>query len=291
MKGYRLLIGAEVEAIRQTFAGSSEFALVRAIQVHAEDLANLVPHDLHQHAFVVEQKLRGVKNGQSIPRSNFLERSRIEIVNPQVRWGLGVVLIERPAGTIASRFHAQKENSPTVREEVRWLPRNLIGRIQAEVTQPAAVGVYQCGTALRDKENPVRPRVAPPRTADQSMTTEAAEREPERGGSKKSSTSKHVRQMRPGAYLKEVVSASDSVGQCVSPVPASLVRRVEANDKKHSTKQMIALHKDRRDALSDNDANGLALTRSVRRSSFARCEMSRQRSSFFWVGSRLWSWR
>src|SRR5437870_6669938 len=42
-------IGTQAEAIRKTILGPSELARLGAVQIHAEDLADLVANNLHQH--------------------------------------------------------------------------------------------------------------------------------------------------------------------------------------------------------------------------------------------------
>src|SRR5439155_23586039 len=58
MKRHTPPIRAETQAIGQPFTRARELTSVGAIEVHAENLPDLVPHDLHEHA-VITDKQRG----------------------------------------------------------------------------------------------------------------------------------------------------------------------------------------------------------------------------------------
>src|SRR6185369_13119432 len=108
MKCHPSPIGAEAEAVRKPLIGSRELPGIRSIEIHAEDLTNLVAHYLYQHTVIVEQQLRRVKHRHTVQRGDFFESARIKIVNPQMGRSQGVVLIEGPARTVATVFHAQE---------------------------------------------------------------------------------------------------------------------------------------------------------------------------------------
>src|ERR1041384_7167406 len=148
MVGHTPAIRTEAEAIGQTFARTRELARVGSIEVHAEQLANLVAHYLHEHALVVEQEPGRVEYRHPLPRGDLLQGAGIKVVNPKVRRGLRVVLLERLAGTVPPRFHAQKQHSMSVREKRAGLPGDLISHIEFQIAEAAAVGVHQSGLAL-----------------------------------------------------------------------------------------------------------------------------------------------
>src|SRR2546423_322442 len=59
-------IGTQAEAIRKTILGPSELARLGAVQIHAEDLADLVANNLHQHPLIINKKLRRAKWSQAV---------------------------------------------------------------------------------------------------------------------------------------------------------------------------------------------------------------------------------
>src|SRR5262249_1038746 len=68
------------------------------------------------------------------------------------------VLLERTTGTVAPRFHAQKDHAPTVGEHRPWLPGCLAGLVELEVPKAAPVGVHKARLALRSEKEPSPPR-------------------------------------------------------------------------------------------------------------------------------------
>src|SRR5262247_4613127 len=107
--GYALFVRTETETVGQTFARTGELAGISPIEVHAEGLANFVADDLHEHSLIVEQQLRRIERRHPIARSDFFQRTGIEIVNPKVRRSLRVIFLEGPAQAVASRFHAKEQ--------------------------------------------------------------------------------------------------------------------------------------------------------------------------------------
>ena len=55
MEGNPPPVGAEAQAIGKPLAGASELARVGPVEANAEDLADLVAHDLHQDPVVAQQ--------------------------------------------------------------------------------------------------------------------------------------------------------------------------------------------------------------------------------------------
>src|SRR5690348_15831843 len=108
MIGHPPPIGTQAEAVREPVICSGKLPGVRSIKIHAEDLANLVAHYLHQHTLVIQQQLRRVKDRHAVPRGNFLKRAGIEIVTPQVGWSQGVVLAKGPSSAVTTLFHAEE---------------------------------------------------------------------------------------------------------------------------------------------------------------------------------------
>ena len=108
----------------------------------------LVDRDKDKNPVVAQQEGRGNERRQSILGANLLQRTRFEVVDPEVRRGLGIGLLKRLAGTVPPRLHAQEQDSMPIGEERAWLPGNLVRDIEFQVTEAAAVGVYQRGLAL-----------------------------------------------------------------------------------------------------------------------------------------------
>ena len=79
-------------------------------------------------------------------------------MNPEVRRGLRVILVERPPGAVAPGLHAQKDHATAVGEDRPGLPGGLAGLVELEVPQAAPVGVHEGRLALRREEEPVAPR-------------------------------------------------------------------------------------------------------------------------------------
>ncbi len=68
--------------------------------------------------------------------------------------GLGVVLLERPAGAVPLRFYAQEEHPAAIGKEAGWLPGGLVGHFEMEVAKPGAIGVQKRCATLRREEEP-----------------------------------------------------------------------------------------------------------------------------------------
>src|SRR6266853_2324203 len=145
-------IRTEAKTIRKTFAYPREFAGVAAVQVHAEDLAALIAYHLNQYPIVGHQQSRRIKDRQAIALGDFSQSVALEIVDPKMRRCLVIILGERPARSIAPRFHAEKNHASSVREKWSGLPGNLIRHFEVEVMQAGAVGIDQGGFALRGEK-------------------------------------------------------------------------------------------------------------------------------------------
>src|SRR5206468_1678961 len=123
------------EAIGKAILSACELASVGAIQVHTEDLADLIAHNLNQHAMVAEQQRRRIKDSHSVARGNLLQFARVQIVNPKVGRRLRVVFVKGAAGSVPSRLHAQQQHPASVREGGARLPGGLVWDIEIKVTQ------------------------------------------------------------------------------------------------------------------------------------------------------------
>ena len=62
-----------------------------------------------------------------------LQGAGLEVVNPEVRRGLRVILAERPPGAVAPGLHAQHEDTAAVGEDRCGLPGGLAGPVEPEV--------------------------------------------------------------------------------------------------------------------------------------------------------------
>ena len=69
-------------------------------------------------------------------------------MNPDVRRGLRVILVERPAGAVATGFHAQEEKSAAIGEDASGLPGGLTGLVELEIPQAGAVGIDEARLSL-----------------------------------------------------------------------------------------------------------------------------------------------
>ena len=124
MEGNPPPVGTEAQAIGEALAGASELACVGPVEANAEDLADLLAHDLHQDSVVAQQEGRGHEWCQSILGADFVQGTGLEVVEPEVRRSLGVVLVERPPRAVAPRFHAQEDHTPAVGEHRRPVARS-----------------------------------------------------------------------------------------------------------------------------------------------------------------------
>ena len=133
-------VGTERKAIGKSLTCACELAGVGPIESNTEDLTDLVAHHLYQNAAVSEQQGRRHERSYAILGTDFFQRTALEVMNPYVRRSLGVVLLERPAGTVAPRLHAQKDHAPPVRESPPWLPARLTGFVEVKVFEAGSVG-------------------------------------------------------------------------------------------------------------------------------------------------------
>ena len=65
-----------------------------------------------------------------------------------MRWSLRVIFVERPAGTVATRLHAQEDHSASVGESSTRLPACLAGFVEIKVLEAGSIGVYEGRLAL-----------------------------------------------------------------------------------------------------------------------------------------------
>src|SRR5439155_7139013 len=142
MVGHAPAIGTETESIGKTVLSARELSCIRPVEVYAEDLADFVADDLHQHAVIVNQKLRRAKDRHPVPRGELFKCAGVYVVSPNVRLRLRVVFGERPTGSVSSLFHAQEQHAATVREKPCRLPRHLQWNIELEIAQPGAIRIH-----------------------------------------------------------------------------------------------------------------------------------------------------
>ena len=153
VKGDPPPLPVEAEAIGEAFSRSRELTGIAAIQVHAEDLSDLVAEDLDQHAFVVQQQLGSVEDRHPIPGGDFGETFFLEVIGPDMRGRPGVVPGEGAARAVPSRFHAQEQDSPAVAEEPGRLPCHLVRLLEIENLQTAAGSVHDGRPARRREDD------------------------------------------------------------------------------------------------------------------------------------------
>lgn len=150
--GDAFAIVAEVEAVREAFAGSGEIAGVGAVEFHADDTTDAVLDDLHEEAIFADEEGGGFEGGDAVFGADFLESAGFEIVDPSVGGGLGVVFIEGFSGAVATGFHAEEEDAVSIGEEGSGLPGGLIGDVEIEGFETGAVGVDEVGFSLGGEE-------------------------------------------------------------------------------------------------------------------------------------------
>ena len=134
MKGDPLTVVAETESVGQAFTRLGKVADAGAVEIHADDLSDLVLHDLHEKAVVADKQCRSFKGSDAVLGAEFFQRAADQIVDPDVRRCLSVVLVERPSRSVAARFHAQKDDAASVREQRTGLPGGLIGDVEVKST-------------------------------------------------------------------------------------------------------------------------------------------------------------
>src|SRR5207249_2430938 len=112
---------------------------------------------------------------ETLARGDLCQRISIEVIKPEMRWRLRVILLERPPGPVATRLHAEEDHPPPIRKKRAWLPRRLIRHLEIEVTQSGAVGVHQPRLSLRC-EKETRRRRCPLAARHIRMTTRPSSR-------------------------------------------------------------------------------------------------------------------
>src|SRR5579871_6177485 len=130
MESHTSSVGTKTETVGKSFAGSSEVARITPIEPHANDLADFVFHDLHENAFTAQQQSRCLKGSETLLDAHLRQRSGFQIMFPDVGRSLGVILLERSPRPVATRLHAQKDDSSSVRKDRTWLPGGLAGNLK-----------------------------------------------------------------------------------------------------------------------------------------------------------------
>lgn len=156
MKCNAASVWTDAEPIGQSFASLGEFARIRSVEPHVENLANLVAHNLHQHSLVVDQRLGCVKDRQPVLAGNFVQGFLLKIVNPKMCRRLRVIFLEWAPGTVAAGLHAQEDDSPAIRKEWPRLPGGLIGDIELECLKAGAIRMDQTGLSRRSEKQTLR---------------------------------------------------------------------------------------------------------------------------------------
>ena len=128
-----LAAGTEAQSIGQAFSEAGEIARIGSIKIHANNLPSGITHDLDEEPLFRQEQRWRVKHGLPFFRADLIERSAIEIVEPQMRGCEVIVRIEWFARSIATRFHAKKDHSPAIRKEGSRLPSHLIRQIEIKV--------------------------------------------------------------------------------------------------------------------------------------------------------------
>src|SRR3989442_8364821 len=82
MERYAPSVRAKTQPVREPFAGPRKLAGVGAIELHAENLPDLVPHDLHEDALIADEQRRRVENCEALAGRDFRQRIAVEIVKP-----------------------------------------------------------------------------------------------------------------------------------------------------------------------------------------------------------------
>ena len=115
MECHAALVRAEAQPVRQSFAGARELAGVGAVEVHAEDLADFIAHNLREDALISHEQRGRVKHREPFLHCDFGQRLAVEVVEPEMRRRLSVVFVERTARPVAPRLHAEKHHTPAIR--------------------------------------------------------------------------------------------------------------------------------------------------------------------------------
>src|SRR5207253_1717225 len=97
---------------------------------------------------LTQQEGRRLERRQAILRADLFQGTVLEVVDPEVRRRLRVILAERPPGAIAPGLHTQKNHATAVGEDRPGLPGGLAGLVEVEVPQAAPVGVHEGYLAL-----------------------------------------------------------------------------------------------------------------------------------------------
>src|SRR5262245_32436249 len=71
MKGHAPALWTQAQTVGQTLAHARELERIRAVEVHAEDLPDLIAHDLDEESFLTQEQCGRVKDRQSITRRDF----------------------------------------------------------------------------------------------------------------------------------------------------------------------------------------------------------------------------
>lgn len=145
-------VRAEAQSVGQSLACARKLPRVCAIEVHAEDLPDPISHYLHENTIVAHEQGRGIENGKPLPIGDLSERLLIEVVDPEVRGSLRIVLLKRTSRTVTPLLHAQEDHAATIGEERTRLPGDLVGHFEIEGVKAGAVGIDDGGLACRGEE-------------------------------------------------------------------------------------------------------------------------------------------
>src|SRR5208282_1539658 len=112
-----LAVRAQTNAIRETFVGLRDLLLMSAVQVHRKQTCPAALNDLDDHPLLARQNhTRSIKWRDSLRFGNLGKRAAVQIVYPDMRWDLMVVLVEGFAVRI-NLLHAQEDHPPAIRQE------------------------------------------------------------------------------------------------------------------------------------------------------------------------------
>ena len=102
-------VGAEAQAIGESLAGPRELAWVGPVEANAEDLADVLAHDLHEEPVgLAQQEGRRLERCQAILGADLFQGAGLEVVNPEVRRGLGVIFRTAARGRRAAAPCSEK---------------------------------------------------------------------------------------------------------------------------------------------------------------------------------------
>src|SRR5258706_7935417 len=108
MECQALGIGAKTESVRQSLARFGDIASLRTIELHHHRSPDFVFDDLYEQTLIAKQQHRRFKWRNPILSAYLLQRSGDQIMHPNVRWRLRVILVKRFPRPVPARFHAEE---------------------------------------------------------------------------------------------------------------------------------------------------------------------------------------